>query len=506
MLPTSHNTCEQVESKKQLHLFFFFDHILMHFRAICSVPNFRMPWQGNSDCQIDRFDVRAHLDYIPPQKAKEEAEPELTTEERQINYERYRVLAQNEFLGISEEKFLHQLVMEEQFGTHAHQLESEKSKKKHSSANAAIGFNYDVNEAATVPFIQTISSIEAASSGNRFEEFSKDYSDDSEIDDMDGFIDVTKMGTIQANELNNCSLRYGMLSNDFFSFLTKDEDEKQSLRALKEQEADKVVGTGRKSRRERRSQREKRILGNRLSPPSYAAKEEKPSIIEEDKSSSSSSRSPSPENAGKITYITSFGGEDELQPHPKISITLNKPMPSVPGANRRRAETSSYAEKVKQNLDSLKKVNEVEKDRTEFRRRISRSPRCNSYRSRSRSTSRRRYRRSRSLSRKRRRRSSSTSSSDSSRSRSKRSTKRSTSSSSSSTSSKRSLDHSTKKRSVTKSKSPERPRRSTSSHNNEESSSIKRYYGRRKGNESSSSLSIESDNNEGDNKTGSNDR
>ena len=25
---------------------------------------YRMPWQGNKDILIDRFDVRAHLDYI----------------------------------------------------------------------------------------------------------------------------------------------------------------------------------------------------------------------------------------------------------------------------------------------------------------------------------------------------------------------------------------------------------------------------------------------------------
>lgn len=26
---------------------------------------FRMPWQGDTNNMIDRFDVRAHLDYIP---------------------------------------------------------------------------------------------------------------------------------------------------------------------------------------------------------------------------------------------------------------------------------------------------------------------------------------------------------------------------------------------------------------------------------------------------------
>ncbi|VEN34376.1 unnamed protein product, partial [Callosobruchus maculatus] len=97
-----------------------------------------MPWQGNSDTLIDRFDGRAHLDYIPP--VKKEEETELSQEERQLNYERYRIIAQNSFLGINEEKFLKQLQIEEQFGyTEFHQ----KGKKEQKSGGAAIGFNYD---------------------------------------------------------------------------------------------------------------------------------------------------------------------------------------------------------------------------------------------------------------------------------------------------------------------------------------------------------------------------
>lgn len=61
-----------------------------------------MPWQGQKDNLIDRFDVRAHLDYIPSVTIKPDQPVEddvLDLEERSMNYERYRVLAQNEFLG-----------------------------------------------------------------------------------------------------------------------------------------------------------------------------------------------------------------------------------------------------------------------------------------------------------------------------------------------------------------------------------------------------------------------
>jgi arginine/serine-rich splicing factor 16 len=56
-----------------------------------------MGWQGSPDVIIDRFDVRAHLDYIPDVKNKDEEE--MSYDDRLINYERYRILAQNDFLG-----------------------------------------------------------------------------------------------------------------------------------------------------------------------------------------------------------------------------------------------------------------------------------------------------------------------------------------------------------------------------------------------------------------------
>lgn len=57
----------------------------------------RMPWQGNQEIMIDRFDARAHLDFIREPKKHDEDEV-LSNEERQLNYERYRILVQNEFL------------------------------------------------------------------------------------------------------------------------------------------------------------------------------------------------------------------------------------------------------------------------------------------------------------------------------------------------------------------------------------------------------------------------
>lgn len=59
---------------------------------------------------IDRFDVRAHLDYISEVKNPYVPPEELIPEERQCNYERYRILAQNVFLGISKNMFIYNFI------------------------------------------------------------------------------------------------------------------------------------------------------------------------------------------------------------------------------------------------------------------------------------------------------------------------------------------------------------------------------------------------------------
>ncbi|XP_058454908.1 CLK4-associating serine/arginine rich protein [Malaya genurostris] len=365
--------------------------------AAAENPAIMMPWQGQKDNLIDRFDVRAHLDYIPTvtNKPDQPAEDDvLDVEERAMNYERYRVLAQNEFLAISEEKFLHQLFLEEQFGVSA-QVEAEQkasSSKKKAGAGVAIGYTYEETEpTGVVPFTQTITAIEQSTATNKYDECMKSDSD-SDLD-MDVSIDINKVGNAQAHEMNACGRHYGMKSNDFYSYLTKDADEAEALRMAREEEQEKIMFSGRKSRRERRAQRERKFAGRPTSPPSYAAKEELVPRTYDDPNDSS--RSPSPVNSGKITYITSFGGEDELQPHSKISISFNKDTQGQAGSSK--FKSSSYAEKVKQNLEKLKTIStkpEESKIPAQYQRR------SRSYSDRSRSGSRSRsWRRRKSRSR-----------------------------------------------------------------------------------------------------------
>ncbi|XP_022913306.1 CLK4-associating serine/arginine rich protein [Onthophagus taurus] len=262
-------------------------HLDPNVAAAADSPAAMMPWQGQTDNLIDRFDVRAHLDYIPPVNNKFE-EDEITNEERQLNYERYRIIAQNSFLGITEEKFLKQLHLEEQFGY----TENEKNKTK-KTGGAAIGFNYDDGTAPTPAIPPSNSSDEQS---------------DSDLD-VDLAINVSKMDPMQAHEMNRHGRNFGMSTNDFYSFLTNDMEEAENYRLAKEEEHEKALFSGRKSRRERRAHREKRLANRVLSPPSYAARISPTYPIL--RLSKSVSKSPSPENTGKITYITSFGDEDE---------------------------------------------------------------------------------------------------------------------------------------------------------------------------------------------------
>ncbi|CAN8000314.1 unnamed protein product, partial [Ixodes hexagonus] len=242
-------------------------HIDLAIAQAADSPATMMPWQGNRDIMIDRFDVRAHLDTIPEHKSLPEPPPlsdDQREEERQINYERYRTLVQNDFLGVSEDKFLHQIFLEERYGPVGKPVgTTEEEKKKLAEKKAAIGYVYE--DSTPMPSTST--------SGQNEEEEEEDKEDLSDID-LDITVDVNELTDDQAREMNANSVLYGMEDTDFISFLHLDKEEQERLRQARELEEEKAMYSGRKSRRERRALREKK-LKNRVvtSPPSYAQRE-----------------------------------------------------------------------------------------------------------------------------------------------------------------------------------------------------------------------------------------
>ncbi|NWU90455.1 CLASR protein, partial [Upupa epops] len=270
-----------------------------------------MPWQGDTNNMIDRFDVRAHLDYIPMYTPPllNPISPEQESDERKCNYERYRGLVQNDFAGISEEQCLYQIYIDELYG--GLQKPNEDEKKKLAEKKASIGYTY---EDSTVAELEN--SLEKRGEDEDSEEDSN-TDEDEVIPDIDVEVDVDELNQEQVADLNKQATTYGMAEGDFVRMLRKDKEEAEAIKNAKALEEEKAMYSGRRSRRQRREFREKRLKGRKISPPSYARRDSptydpyKRSPSESTSESRSRSRTPSPGHEEKITFITSFGGSDE---------------------------------------------------------------------------------------------------------------------------------------------------------------------------------------------------
>ncbi|NXX20587.1 CLASR protein, partial [Podargus strigoides] len=270
-----------------------------------------MPWQGDTNNMIDRFDVRAHLDYIPTYTPPllNTMSPEQEADERKCNYERYRGLVQNDFAGISEEQCLYQIYIDELYG--GLQKPNEDEKKKLAEKKASIGYTYEDS---------TVAELENSAEKRGEEEDSEEDSNADEnevIPDIDVEVDVDELNEEQVADLNKQATTYGMAEGDFVRMLRKDKEEAEAIKNAKALEEEKAMYSGRRSRRQRREFREKRLKGRKISPPSYARRDSptydpyKRSPSESTSESRSRSRTPSPGHEEKITFITSFGGSDE---------------------------------------------------------------------------------------------------------------------------------------------------------------------------------------------------
>ncbi|NWI26394.1 CLASR protein, partial [Sula dactylatra] len=318
-----------------------------------------MPWQGDTNNMIDRFDVRAHLDYIPMYTPPllNPISPEQESDERKCNYERYRGLVQNDFAGISEEQCLYQIYIDELYG--GLQKPNEDEKKKLAEKKASIGYTYEDS---------TVAELENSLEKRGEEEDSEEDSntdEDEVIPDIDVEVDVDELNQEQVADLNKQATTYGMAEGDFVRMLRKDKEEAEAIKNAKALEEEKAMYSGRRSRRQRREFREKRLKGRKISPPSYARRDSptydpyKRSPSESTSESRSRSRTPSPGHEEKITFITSFGGSDEEAaaasaqaggvPGKATALGKQRSAPGQPGSaaaghstsSRRRSSSSS---------------------------------------------------------------------------------------------------------------------------------------------------------------------
>uniref|UniRef100_A0A9J8B0V0 CLK4-associating serine/arginine rich protein n=1 Tax=Cyprinus carpio carpio TaxID=630221 RepID=A0A9J8B0V0_CYPCA len=244
-----------------------------------------MPWQGDTSNMIDRFDVRAHLDYIPTYTPPllNTTTPEQESEERKCNYERYRGLVQNDFANISEEQCLYQIYVEELYG--GLQKPNEDEKKKLAEKKAQIGYTY---EDSTVT-----EADEQMEKGNEDDSENSESEEDEVIPDIDVEVDVDELNPEQVTEINKMATTYGMADGDFVWMLRKDKEEVEAIKHAKALEAEKAMYSGRRSRRQRREFREKYMKGRQISPPSRRRSSSSHSSFSSRSSSHRSSRSSS---------------------------------------------------------------------------------------------------------------------------------------------------------------------------------------------------------------------
>ena len=315
-----------------------------------------MPWQGQKDNMIDRFDGRAHLDIIPEyistsdnsnisssEKSKEKRE------QRALNYERYRILVQNDFLKIPEERFLRTIELEEQFGGKTYQAtkakEDKKKIKKEGKIGAAIGFNYDQDDMQGQDFgngsfskngesIHSLSITDREASNVGFESeninsVAEDSEDEDSDLDLDLTVDIMALNPEQRTEINSKGKTYGLGKEDFIKSLAKDIEEAAEMKHAKEKEEEKAMFSGRKSRRERRIIREKQLAGRKLSPPSYAVsntndKDAKLSCSKDESGSSDSDSDSSKRSSESSDETSSRFERRKRRKHRKIDKRSNQ--------------------------------------------------------------------------------------------------------------------------------------------------------------------------------------
>eukprot|EP00795_Rhopilema_esculentum_P013317 gene13317-4161_t len=236
------------------------------------------------------FDARSHLDYLPEKINTLPGDSADDDKEYDFNYERYRTLVQIEATGVTEEAYLKQLAIEEWYGkkqAEKHKAEKEALAKK----KASIGYKYEGSAVLS--------------------EDSDKSEDESDISDIDISVNIHDLSEEQKTSMDSLATQFGIADQYYCRQLLKEKKEFDFAKQLEEEEEERSKLSGRRGKRARRTLREKQKATRTTSPPSPPR---------HGHTRSSSSRSPSPDNPGKIEYITEFGGASNSQAEkPKIA-------------------------------------------------------------------------------------------------------------------------------------------------------------------------------------------
>eukprot|EP00731_Ephydatia_muelleri_P022117 Em0014g708a len=225
-----------------------------------------IPWQGDPDNLISRYDVRIHMDLIPDYSKL--PEPALSrdeeVEEARCNYERYRALVLNAFKNVADSDALAKIDVDEMYPT---TTPKDKKSKLKSQAKAAIAFKYDDSSGGGGANDRRQDDDEEEGEDDE----DKEFSSESEFE-MD--VDVDSLLPAQVDKLNLLALSYGIsLARSASDNLRAEKEQLEEQKLARLADLEKSNFSGKKARRERRLLKEKRVVSNRQpTPPSYASR------------------------------------------------------------------------------------------------------------------------------------------------------------------------------------------------------------------------------------------
>lgn len=221
-------------------------------------------WQGDKNVTIDRFDVRATLTSIPKEKSQPRDTSVLDIEEslymkKLINYERYRLLIQNDLNKVPEELRL-KLVAKSDVASDA-KLKKLSYNKFGTSGEASVSYN-QTHPSATI-FNRHMQGREQSERGAAIshsynsvpppacltdpkgeDEIKKiqDIEDNTSrnkllkiVDEIDGLeLDSVAVAQVESKKLNDIAKKYGLTGDELLLLTQKDNQELGSAQLLKE--------------------------------------------------------------------------------------------------------------------------------------------------------------------------------------------------------------------------------------------------------------------------------
>ncbi|CAO3643151.1 unnamed protein product [Cunninghamella blakesleeana] len=326
----------------------------------------RMPWQGDTNIRIDRFDGRSLLDHIPKYDDTKIEEEEDYSDREELNFERYHDLVEAERLNVTEKERL--ATVDEEWTKllerHKALLALINPKK---TKNNLIGFDYG-----------TSASDSLINDDEQNQESDLLY----EADILEYVNDLTEK---DRRILNEMGMKYGIRNyTRLLRVAKRDRDEELKQLKLKQQGHDinqKKDGSRKSRKRKRRRRRRYSIDGDnndendsrykRRGSPTYGNydddDDDDDDSYSDDETNSSEDDDSSVDGANQSDFVIEFGSTvDETQQKKSIGPKHNKKETNLNINDNNYAATSSTKTNTANNPQS-KKLTPMEKLKMKMR-------------------------------------------------------------------------------------------------------------------------------------------